>query len=102
MNSLLIVNKQYRLEEDYIPLDLEYINVKVDRVSENKFLRREVCYYIRKLFRRAWEENINLIAISGFRSYTRQREIYENSIINKRIQYTQKYIAYHEAREHQT
>ena len=102
IEKLILVNKQNRLDAGYIPLDLEYINVEVDYVSENKFMRREACFYVRELFSKARVDGCSLVAISGFRSCIRQREIYEDSIKNRGIEYTRKYIAYPGESEHQT
>lgn len=100
--NLRIVNRDNPLPEEYIPLDLQYINVPVDVVDEKKFMRYETLYYLRQMFKDAYYEECKLVAISGFRSYTRQKEIYEKSIRNKGEEYTKRYIAYPGTSEHQT
>ena len=102
MGNLLLVNRQNRLDKAYIPKDLEYIDTVVDVADEKKFMRKECCYYLRKMFNSAIKEGIELVGISGFRSYNRQKQIYENSIIRKGFEYTNKYIAYPGCSEHQS
>lgn len=100
--SILLVNKDYVLSSNYIPLDLEYINARVDRVDEKKFMRHRAAVYLRKMFYDAGKMGLELVAISGFRSYVRQEEIYNNSVNEKGLEYTKKYIAYPGTSEHQT
>ena len=102
MDNLILVNKNNPLSKDYIPLDLEYINLPVDVVDEKKFLRKEAALWLRFLFKAAALDNCNLIAISGFRSYIRQDEIYNASIISKSLEHTENYIAKAGTSEHQT
>ena len=100
--AILLVNKDNMLGRDYIPLDLEYVNVKVDRVDEKKFMRYVAAVHLRKMFYDAQKLGVGLVAISAFRSYVRQEEIYNNSVKEKGIEYTKKYIAYPGTSEHQT
>ena len=102
MNNIILVNKENRLEENYIPLDLEYVNVAVDVVDEKKFMRKEAAKHLRKMFRDAKNVGVELVAISGFRSYSRQEKIYSKSLIEQGEEHTKKYIAYPGASEHQT
>ena len=99
---LLLVNRTHQLNRNYIPLDLEYVNVSVDVVDEKKFMRKEAAVNLRHMFSDALRQGCSLMAISGFRSYNRQKEIYENSIATKGELYTKKYIAYPGTSEHQT
>ena len=99
---LLLVNRIHQLNRNYIPLDLEYVNVSVDVVDEKKFMRKEAAVNLRHMFSDALRQGCSLMAISGFRSYNRQKEIYENSIATKGELYTKKYIAYPGTSEHQT
>lgn len=99
---LILVNRDNVLNETYIPLDLEYINVSVDIVDEKKFMRREAAVNLRKMFNDAEKQGCSLMAISGFRSYVRQKEIYMSSLATKGELHTRKYIAYPGTSEHQT
>ena len=99
---LLLVNRIHQLNRNYIPLDLEYVNVSVDVVDEKKFMRKEAAVNLRHMFSDALRQGCSLMAISGFRSYNRQKEIYENSIATKGELYAKKYIANPGTSEHQT
>ncbi|MBE5934573.1 MAG: D-alanyl-D-alanine carboxypeptidase family protein [Lachnospiraceae bacterium] len=101
-NQLLIVNKKNILPQTYIPKDLEYVNVTVDVPDEKKFMRKEAAKYLRRMFKSAADVGVELVAISGFRSYERQKEIYEKSLIEQGKEHTEKYIAYPGTSEHQT
>mgnify|MGYP003293005532 CR=1 FL=1 len=102
MNSLIIVNKYNSLEKNYIPLDMEYINVDVDVADEKKFMRYIAVIHLRKMFMEAKLQGISLVGISAFRSYLRQQQLYTESLQKNGIEYTKKYIAYPGTSEHQT
>ena len=74
----------------------------VDVVDEKKFMRRHAAFALRQMFEDARKDGCNLVAISGFRSYERQKEIYESSVRDKGVEHTKKYIAYPGTSEHQT
>lgn len=54
------------------------------------------------LFHDAWADGCQLYGISAYRSYYRQLEIYNHSIISKGLEHTLKYIAEPGTSEHQT
>jgi D-alanyl-D-alanine carboxypeptidase len=101
-NKLILVNKDNVLPTNYMPKDLEYVDVLVDVLDEKKFMRKEAARHLRWMFREAKGMGIELVAISGFRSYSRQKEIYEKSLIEQGREHTEKYIAYPGTSEHQT
>ena len=101
-SNLILVNKNNTLPVNYIPKDLEYVNVLVDAADEKKFMRKEAARHLRKMFKDAKRIGVNLVAVSGFRSYSRQKEIYDNSLIEQGKEHTDKYIAYPGTSEHQT
>ena len=101
-SNLILINKNNALPVNYIPKDLEYVNVLVDAADEKKFMRKEAARYLRKMFKDAKKTGVNLVAVSGFRSYSRQKEIYDNSLIEQGKEHTDKYIAYPGTSEHQT
>ena len=72
--SYILVNKYNHLSEQYIPKDLELIsneystgNVQLVKEAKNQF---EIMSSTAK------KENLNVIAFSGYRDYTYQKNLY--------------------------
>ena len=99
----VLVNKENWLPKDYIPKDL--IKPKVDFLpdtnEEAMLLRKEVARALEKLFKKAKKEKVYLYAVSGFRSFERQREIFKNNF-RKDGEKANKYSARPGQSEHQT
>lgn len=78
----VLVNKNYWLPKEYIPFDLIKPKVKflADTNFEAMLLRKEAAKALEKLFKKAKKEKLNLYAVSGYRSFERQREIFKNNL----------------------
>ena len=50
--NLVLVNKLNKLRDNYIPLDLEYVNIAVDVVDEKKFMKHEAASFLKKCLER--------------------------------------------------
>lgn len=100
----ILVNRKYKLESDYIPEDLVVPAIRFSYygVQEKSHLRAEAAMWIEKLFEAAKEEQINLVAVSGYRSYNRQKQIYEANIAEKGEKTTNQVSAKPGTSEHQT
>lgn len=101
----VLVNKEYALPPDYIPEDLTIPNIPFESTefSEKQQMRQEAASAIEKLFEAAREEKrLNLYGISGYRSYIRQEEIYNNNLATKGEEHTNQYSAKPGHSEHQT
>lgn len=100
----VLVNKDYALAADYIPKDLVVPNVlfNISYYDEKKLLRQEAATAIESLFNAAAKDGITLYAISGYRSYDRQKEIYDTNVATKGLEYTNRYSAMPGHSEHQT
>lgn len=70
----VLVNKYNQLSEDYIPCDLEIINQEFN--SGELVLRHEARMAFEIMCKSALEEDIHLEAISTFRSFHYQNEVY--------------------------
>ncbi|WP_223701887.1 M15 family metallopeptidase [Sutcliffiella deserti] len=83
-NILLVVNKEQSLPADYVPDDLVIpdVSFSFDGDYDKKYLREEAARALEELFAAASEENIELFAVSGYRSYETQYGIY-NSYLKK-------------------
>ena len=78
---LALVNKNNALHHYYTPNDLVVPNVPFtfEEFAPQKQLRSEASQALEELFAKANQENIDLTAISGFRSYARQAEIFRRN-----------------------
>lgn len=78
----VIVNKQRALPEGYEPKDLVEPKVpfSFDEPNEKRFMRKEAAEALEKLFARADSEGVELRAVSGYRSYARQKVIYDTKV----------------------
>lgn len=99
-----LVNKEYSLPSDYEPDDLVEPNVtfSINYESEKKLLRKEASVALESLFSDAAKEELELVAVSGYRSYERQQEIYENNLKTRGTTHTNQYSAKPGYSEHQT
>lgn len=99
----VLVNKNNWLPKEYKPFDLVQPKIKFlsDTNFEAKFVRKEVAYALEKLFKKAKKEKINFYAVSGFRSYKRQNEIFKSNL-KKDGEIANKYSARPGQSEHQT
>ena len=100
----VFINKEYYLPKDYVPDNLVVPNITFDITgsSERKFMRVEAALAIEKMFAAALEDGFTLYGISGYRSYSRQKEIFLNNIVHKGKKHTLKYSAAPGTSEHQT
>ncbi len=100
----VLVNKEYSLPEDYIPKDLTEPDIlfPFEYPDDKKLLQKEAADAIEALFEAAAKENLHLYGISGYRSYARQKAIYETNLANRGEEYTNRYSAMPGHSEHQT
>lgn len=104
-NSLtVLVNKEYGLPSDFVPKDLIMPDILFYEVGfhEKKLMRKEAAQALEQLFVASISKNLTLFAISGYRSYERQHEIYKNNVAQKGVVETDKYSAKPGHSEHQT
>lgn len=99
-----VVNKEYGLPEDYKPEDLVVPNVpfSFSGTLEKSYLRKEAAEALEKLFDLAKKEGIQLNAVSGFRSYDYQKNLYANNVKRKGQEHTDRFSAKPGHSEHQT
>jgi len=100
----MVVNKQRSLSSEYVPEDLVKLEVETCLPNpEINQLRKAASEAITEMFQAAKEEeDLDLVARSGYRSYSTQDSLY-HGIVNKYGQdYADKYSAYPGQSEHQT
>jgi LAS superfamily LD-carboxypeptidase LdcB len=99
-----IVDRYHPLPKDYIPEDL--VRAPVPFLAPMHDMKRCISMVaydpLRKLFKACFKEGLNLMGISAFRSYDRQMEIYNASVIKYGKDYATSHIAYAGTSEHQT
>lgn len=78
----ILVNNEILLDENYAPVQLYKPNVKfaTDADVDKNYMEYEAGKALEKLFEQAKLEGIQLIAVSGYRSYERQVQLYNAAI----------------------
>ena len=99
-NYDFIVNKNYKLNENYIPNDLEEISLEYS--CKNKFLRKKAKIYFEKMAKQAKFEGYNIVAVSTYRNYDYQEKLYNNYVRDKGLYYADMASARAGHSEHQT
>ncbi len=100
----VLVNKEYKVPSDYEPEDLVEPNVafSFNYKDEKRMLREEAAKQLELLFKGAKRFGYELLGVSGYRSYERQKTLYEFNLMKYGYEYTQKYSAMPGTSEHQT
>ncbi len=100
----VLVNRQYRMSADYIPADLVVPNVRFSFYGtyEKSYVRKVTADALEKLFAAAEKKGIVLKAVSGYRSYARQKEIYDRNVRSRGKSATDLVSAKPGSSEHQT
>ncbi|MBT2662467.1 M15 family metallopeptidase [Bacillus sp. ISL-45] len=84
-NTLALVNKIFGLPDHYIPADLVRPNVPFsfgEAKLEKSLMREEAAAALEEMFAGARKDGIELAAVSGYRSYGRQENLF-NAEVNK-------------------
>jgi D-alanyl-D-alanine carboxypeptidase len=78
----LLTNKLNHLPADYIPKNLvePAIRFSFDSPDEKRNLQEPAALALEALFTAASDADLNLFAVSGYRSYERQEAIYNNKV----------------------
>ncbi len=97
---LVLVNKNNKLDSKYKPKDLEIINLKYS--NKDKYLRKEAKEAFEKLSDDASKLNLSIIAVSTFRSYSYQKNLYLDYVNKKGKEYADACSARPGHSEHQT
>lgn len=98
-----LVNKTYRLEENYVPDDLVKVNVEFlpDATEEERYMTKESAKALENLVAGASKDGVYLTGLSGYRSYETQRTLYNyNMNVNGQV-YADRFVAPSGGSEHQ-
>lgn len=96
----VLVNKNNKLSENYIPENLEEINNSF--ACKEKYLKKEARISFETMAKEAKKEGYNIIAVSAYRSYNYQNKLYNNYVKSKGIYYADISSARAGFSEHQT
>ncbi|WP_054743537.1 M15 family metallopeptidase [Cellulosilyticum ruminicola] len=98
----ILVNKQVGLSKDYKPSNLIMPKVKFLNPGniEKNYMEYHAAKALEKMFNEANKEGVKLVAVSGYRSYSRQQQLYENAVALRGV--NQKGTAKPGESEHQT
>lgn len=98
-----VINKERSLPSDYVPNDLVTVEVPTCLPNpEIRQLRRSASEALTELFNAAREDDVMLVARSGYRSYATQTTLYNSYVNSYGQEYADKYSARPGTSEHQT
>ena len=98
--NLLIVNKFYYLDENYVPNDLVSLDAEYGRTSVK--LKKEAYENFKKMADSAKKEGLEIYIRSGYRSYSDQQNMYNYYVSNDGVNEADTYSARPGYSEHQT
>lgn len=100
----VLVNKLNQLPESYIPADLRepQIRFTFSGPDEKRNLRDVAASSLEAMFDAADAASVQLFALSGYRSYNRQSDIYNNNVSKRGVEATDKVSARPGHSEHQS
>ncbi|MBC1603472.1 M15 family metallopeptidase [Listeria rocourtiae] len=104
-NILVLANKEYSLESSYSPPDLVRPNVTFsfgDAQVEKAQMRKEAGSQLEVMFSAAKKDGLTLYAVSGYRSYKRQQEVFSAEVAAKGEAKAKEAVAVPGTSEHQT
>ena len=76
--NLILINREFMLAENYAPDDL--VRPDVTCLYSNIKMRAEAAEALKEMFDAAKEEGYRLVAISGYRSYGQQTNIFNRKV----------------------
>ena len=100
-NILVIVNKYYKLDNNYVPSDLEAINTKYNRGYNNK-MRHDARIAFEEMCEAALSDEIKIYSGSAYRSYNYQLNLYNRYVMQNGFNKAETFSARAGYSEHQT
>lgn len=97
---LVLVNKNNKLPNDYIPKDLEQINTKY--CNSKQYMRSKAKQAFESMAKDIEKHNMKIFAVSTYRSYEYQDKLFNNYVKEKGIKYANRCSAKAGHSEHQT
>lgn len=99
-----LVNRNYLLPSTYVPSSLTEpkIRFSFNYKSDKRKLRKPAAKALERMFKDAEKKKVILYAVSGYRSYARQKQIYDQNVASRGKSATDKVSARPGSSEHQT
>lgn len=97
---LVLVNKNNKLNDDFIPSDLIELDLKYS--NKEKYLKKDAALAFYKLSEDASKLGYKIIVVSGYRSYTYQEKLFNYYVEEKGMDYALMCSAKPGHSEHQT
>lgn len=104
-NYMVLVNKQYSLPDGYAPEDLTKPNILFsfgEQDIEKAYLRKEAGAALEAMFSEAQKYDIHLFAVSGYRSFDRQKAVFDAEVSKYGQEKAVQAVAIPGSSEHQT
>lgn len=100
----VLVNREHLISKDYIPGDLVIPNISFSFYGrfEKSYMRQRAAGALEDLFAGAKKKGYTLKGVSAYRSYERQKQIYDNNVRSRGTTQTDKVSAVPGSSEHQT
>ncbi|MCT4542935.1 MAG: M15 family metallopeptidase [Vallitalea sp.] len=100
----VLVNKERNLPSDYVPKDLVKPNIPYCFTGENekRYLRKIAGDALEKLVAQAKEDGIKIVGVSGYRSYKKQKAIFNYNVKKRGFEKANQVSAKPGQSEHQT
>ncbi|MEN8079206.1 M15 family metallopeptidase [Clostridioides difficile] len=98
----ILVNKDNKLSEDYVPNNLKLSEIKFLDYIETRDLESTTADALKEMFDAALEDGVTLLGASGYRSYNIQKNLYDSRVASMGEERTSLYTAQPGASEHQT
>ena len=108
MDYTVLINKEHRLDKDYIPNDLIVTDENEDNFhgfldsNLKPMISKSILNDFLKMQQAAKEEGFNIIVDSGYRSYQSQQDVWDYYLNKIGLEDTKKRVAPPGASEHQT
>ena len=102
--SQMIVSKNYELDEEYKPNNLQKPNISFadESTKEEKLVDKVIKEPLEQLVKEAKSDGIILLGNSGYRSYNTQKKLYDMRVLSEGKEMADKYVAKAGFSEHQT
>lgn len=103
-SKTVLVNRKYLLPSSYVPVNLVEPNVRFSfsYSSDKRKMRKVAADALERLFQAGEKEGVILYGVSGYRSYARQKQIYDQNVASRGVEATNAVSAKPGSSEHQT
>ncbi len=103
-SKTVLVNRKYLLPATYVPANLVEPKVRFSfsYSSDKRKLRKVAADALERLFQAGEKEGVILYGVSGYRSYARQKQIYDRNVATRGVKATNAVSAQPGSSEHQT